>query len=106
MEEHTEEVQGNDMGDESRPYILRLFVKGASINSLRAINNVKEICEKYISNNYSLEIVDVHQQKSIAEQENIIALPLLIKSFPYPERRMVGDMSDTPKVLRGLGLSN
>ena len=106
MEEHTKKVQDNDEDDGSRPYILRLFVKGASINSLRAINNVKEICEKYISGNYTLEIVDVHQQKSIAEQENIIALPLLIKSFPYPERRMVGDMSDTPKVLRGLGLSN
>ena len=106
MDTHTEIRPGNDQGDESRSFVLRLFVKGASVNSIRAINNIKEVCEKYLNGNYSLEIIDVHQQKSIAEMENIIALPLLIKSFPYPERRMVGDMSDTPRVLKGLGLSN
>ncbi|WP_221389968.1 circadian clock KaiB family protein [Dyadobacter sp. NIV53] len=106
MEQNTEIASGNDPDDNSHPYVLRLFVKGASTNSLKAINNIKEVCEKYLSGNYSLEIIDVHQQKSIAEKENIIALPLLIKSFPYPERRMVGDMSDTPRVLKGLGISN
>ncbi|MDQ6813000.1 MAG: circadian clock KaiB family protein, partial [Bacteroidota bacterium] len=53
---------------------------------------------------YSLEIIDVYQQKNLAETEQIIALPLLIKTFPLPKRRLIGDMSDTNKVLRGLGL--
>ena len=97
---------GDDYDDENQKYILRLFVAGASINSLRAVNNLKELCETHLYSRYSLEIIDVHQQKDIAEKENIIALPLLIKTFPLPERRMVGDMSDTPRVLKGLGLSN
>jgi circadian clock protein KaiB len=85
------------------PYHLRLYVTGASVNSLRAVNNIQEICEKYLDKNYSLEIIDVHQQRSLAEKENIIALPLLIKSSPLPERRIIGDLSDTAKVLKGLG---
>ncbi|MEZ0539995.1 circadian clock KaiB family protein [Fibrella arboris] len=85
-------------------YQLRLFVAGASINSIRAINNLKLICDTHLSNQYALEIIDVHQQKELAEQQQIIALPLLIKRWPSPERRLVGDMSDTEKVLRGLGL--
>lgn len=98
--------QDNNGDNKANLYVLRLFTTGASINSLRAVNNLKEICEKHLPGNYSLEIIDVYQQKILAEKENIIALPLLIKSFPLPERRMVGDMSDTQKVLKGLGLSN
>ena len=106
MSEPLDVVRVNETDGASQPYILRLFVTGASINSLRAVNNLTDICEKYLSGNYSLEIIDVYQEKTLAEKENIIALPLLIKSFPLPERRMVGDMSDTPKVLKGLGLPN
>ena len=87
------------------PYVLHLFVTGASLNSTRAIMNIREICEQYLPGNYSLEIIDVHQQKELAAQEQLIALPVLIKRSPLPERRLVGDMSDTEKVLRGLGLS-
>ena len=106
MGEHSAKFQKNDEDDESHAYILRLFIAGASINSLRAVNNLKEVCDKFLDSKYSLEIIDVHQQKEIAEKENIIALPLLIKSFPLTERRMVGDLSDTERVLKGLGLSN
>ncbi|SEJ61392.1 circadian clock protein KaiB [Dyadobacter koreensis] len=98
----------HDMDDTTRKddrYVLRLFVTGASTNSVRAISNIKQICEEYIPDRYSLEIIDVYQQKKIAESEQIIALPLLIKSFPLPERRFIGDMSDTNRVLKGLGLS-
>ena len=103
MNQNSDTLKINDPQGNNQPYVLRLFVTGASINSLRAVSNVKEICEKYLKGNYSLEIIDVYQQKVLAEKENIIALPLLIKSFPLPERRMVGDMSDTSKVLKGLG---
>ncbi len=90
---------------EDPPYELRLFVTGASVNSTRAISNLKHICETYLPGQYSLEIIDVYQQRLLAEQEQLIALPLLIKRAPYPERRLIGDMSDTEKVLRGLGIS-
>ena len=91
---------------EGDQYILRLFVTGASTNSIRAISNIRQICEKYLPERYSLEIIDVYQQKEISESEQIIALPLLIKSYPKPERRLIGDMSDIEKVLKGLGISH
>jgi circadian clock protein KaiB len=85
-------------------FVLRLFVTGASPNSVRAIANLKELCEEYLQGKYSLEVIDVHQEAAVAQQEQIVALPLLIKKSPFPERRMIGDLSDTDKVLKGLGL--
>jgi len=81
-----------------------LYVTGASPNSVRAINNIKEICETFLNDNYSLEIIDVHQVPEVAQMEQIIALPTLIKKGPSPERRLVGDLSNKAKVLRGLGI--
>lgn len=86
-------------------YKLRLYITGASPNSARAISNLKDICETYLKGNYDLEIIDVYQQPLMAENEQIIALPLLIKKLPTPERRLIGDLSDTEKVLRGLSLA-
>jgi circadian clock protein KaiB len=88
------------------PYIFRLYVTGASPNSLRAIANTRELCEEHFSENYELEIIDVHQQPSVAKKENIIALPLLIKKHPLPEKRLIGDMSDMERVLKSIGVSN
>jgi circadian clock protein KaiB len=98
------EASENVVNTEHTEYVLRLFITGASPNSARAITNLKEICETHIKEKYSLEIIDVYQQHTLAESEQIIALPLLIKKSPLPERRMIGDMSNTTKVLSGLGL--
>ncbi|HEY5968982.1 MAG TPA: circadian clock KaiB family protein [Chitinophagaceae bacterium] len=87
-------------------YVFRLYVTGASPNSLRAIANTRELCEEHFNDNYELEIIDVHQQPSVAKQENIIALPLLIKKHPLPEKRLIGDMSDMARVLKSIGVSN
>ena len=84
--------------------MLRLFITGTSPNSVRAIKNIRDICEEHLKGRYSLEIIDVYQQATLAKEEQIIALPLLIKKTPGPERRLIGDMSDTAKVLKGLGL--
>jgi circadian clock protein KaiB len=88
------------------PYVFRLYVTGASPNSLRAIANTRELCEEHFNDNYELEIIDVHQQPSVARQENIIALPLLIKKHPLPEKRLIGDMSDMERILKSIGVSN
>ncbi|HEV7622407.1 MAG TPA: circadian clock KaiB family protein [Flavisolibacter sp.] len=85
-------------------YIMELYITGASPNSARAVTNLNKICETYLKGKYNLKIIDVYQQEFIAESEQIIALPMLVKKFPMPERRLIGDMSDTNKVLRGLGL--
>lgn len=87
-------------------YKLRLYVTGATPNSSRAVSNLTEICEKHLKGNYELEIVDVYQTPVLAQSEQIVALPLLIKKSPSPERRLVGDMSDVKKVLRGLNLAD
>lgn len=100
----TNDAELKDEAD-SDHYVLKLFVTGASPNSLRAISNLKKICEKYLKENYSLEIIDVYQNEAIAESEQLLALPLLIKKSPAPERRLIGDMSDCEKVMRGLGIT-
>jgi circadian clock protein KaiB len=97
-------IQKKDEPTENDKYVLRLFVTGASPNSIRAITNLKTILENYLKDQYSLEIIDVYQQKSIAATEQIIAMPVMIKKYPLPERRLIGDMSDEKKVLKGLGL--
>lgn len=86
-------------------FILKLFITGATPNSVRAINNITNICEEHLHGRYSLEIIDVYQHKGIAEKEQLIALPLLVRKQPLPERRMIGDLSKTEIVLRGLGVN-
>ena len=90
---------------EKAEFILTLFVSGASPNSVRAINNLQRILESHLHGRYQLHVIDVRQETAVAEKEQIIALPLLIKKLPQPERRLIGDMSDTKKVLNGLGIS-
>jgi circadian clock protein KaiB len=85
-------------------HVLRLYITGVSPNSVKAINNLKSICDKYLKDRYELEIIDVYQQPLVAKNEQIIALPLLIKLHPLPVRRLIGNMSDIDKVLRGLDL--
>jgi len=85
-------------------YELKLFVSGASPNSVKAINNIQRIMELHASGNYNLQIIDVYQEKSVAQTEQIVALPMLIKKRPLPEQRFIGDMSNELKVVRGLGL--
>jgi circadian clock protein KaiB len=87
-------------------YALRLFITGASPNSVRAIANTKRICDKHLPGRYQLEIIDVYQQPAIAEHEQLIAIPILIRKFPLPERRLIGDMSDEKRVLTGLEVKN
>jgi circadian clock protein KaiB len=104
MSIENKQAESNTEEKERSKYVLRLFVTGASPNSVRAITNLKNICETHFQGNYDLEIIDVYQQPLIAKTEQLIALPLLIKKFPLPQKRMVGDLSDTDKVLKCLGL--
>jgi len=90
--------------DEETYYSLRLFITGASPVSVRAISNIKNICEKYLAGKYELEVIDIYQQPLLVNEENITAVPVLIKKLPLPKKKLVGDMSDTNKVLKGLGI--
>lgn len=84
-------------------YILRLYVTGSSVRSLRAVYNLKKICEEHLPD-YDLEIIDIYEHPEAAREEQIIAAPTLVKSLPRPLRKFVGDLSNTQKVLLGLDI--
>lgn len=100
--ERQESAEG---GSDGQTYVLYLYVTGVTPNSTRAIRNIKELCEKYLQGRYQLQIIDIYQQPALAAQDQIIAVPTLVKKSPLPLRRLIGDMSDQNRVLAGLGLS-
>ena len=86
-------------------YMLRLFITGAAPNSIRAITNIKLICENHLQGKYVLGIIDLYDRADLAEQEQVVAVPMLVIDFPLPGRKLIGDMSNKIKVLETLGLS-
>lgn len=87
-------------------YVLRLYVTGMTPKSVRAIENLRAICEEYLPSHYDLEVIDIYQRPSLLQGEQIIAAPTLIKKLPEPLRRLVGDMSNKDRVLLGLDLKS
>jgi circadian clock protein KaiB len=89
---------------ESDTWNLCLYVKDKAPVSLRAMNNVKRICEKYLRGRYFLEVVDLSIHPEFAKRDQIVALPTLVRKTPPGGRRVVGDFSNTNRVLNGLDL--
>ena len=85
-------------------YVLKLYVAGITPRSKQAIQNVTELCEKHLHDRYELQIVDIYQNPTLAQGEQIIAAPTLIKKLPLPLRRLIGNMASEEKVLVGLDL--
>jgi circadian clock protein KaiB len=86
-------------------YLLHLYITGATPNSTRAVRNIKDICELHLKGRYELVIVDIYQQPDLAQQEDLIGVPTLIKRRPGLVRRLVGDLSDQGRVLKALGIT-
>jgi circadian clock protein KaiB len=89
---------------ETGHYILRLYVSGATPRSMRAIDNIKRICETTLKDHYTLEVIDVYQQPEMVTQDQVVAAPTLIRQLPMPVRKLVGDLEDSEHVLKGLDL--
>lgn len=85
-------------------YVLRLYVSGVTPRSLMAIENIKVICETHLKDRYDLQVVDIYQQPHLARAAEIVAAPTLIKRLPLPLRKILGDLSETERVLVGLDL--
>ena len=85
-------------------YLLQLYITGTTSQSARATANIRKICEEHLEGRYQLEVVDISQHPALAQGEQIIAAPTLIKRFPLPLRRFIGDMSQTARILLGLDL--
>ncbi|MFP4031151.1 MAG: circadian clock KaiB family protein [Desulfococcaceae bacterium] len=90
---------------ESKRYMLRLYVSGATFKSMRAISNIRKICEEHLKGRFELEVIDTYQKPEMARSDQIVALPTLIKELPPPLRRVIGDLSDADRVLVGLDLA-
>lgn len=85
-------------------YVLRLYVAGSTHRSIKAITAIKALCELHLKGCYELEVVDLYQHPDRAEAAQIIAAPTLVKEFPAPLRRLVGDLTAPDRVLIGLSL--
>lgn len=93
-------------GQEARTqrYLLRLYVAGVTPRSEEAIRSVKAVCQEHLAGRCDLEVIDIYQQPTLAKDEQIIAVPTLIKKLPAPLRKIIGSMADTEKMLVGLDL--
>jgi circadian clock protein KaiB len=90
--------------DDTR-YVLRLYIIGTTPQSMRAVANIRRICDEHLEDRYELEVVDLSRRPTLAEGEQIIATPTLIKKLPLPLRRFIGDLSQTDRILLGLDLN-
>ncbi len=93
-----------DHEDRSMKYLLRLYVTGSSPFSIRALKNLQRICEEELEGTFEIEVIDVLEHPQLAEDEKILATPTLVRKLPPPIRKILGDLSDTDKVLLGLDL--
>ena len=83
---------------------LRLYVAGQTSKSIAAIANLKRICEQYVDAHYTIEVIDLMQKPQLGRNDQIVAIPTLIRKVPEPMKRIIGDLSATERVLIGLDL--
>jgi circadian clock protein KaiB len=87
------------------PHELRLYVAGSGPRSMRAVENLTRVCQRELEGRYKLEVIDIYKEPRRAATDGIVAIPTLIKQAPGEVRRMIGDLSETSVVRRGLGLN-
>lgn len=85
-------------------WILRLYVAGQTPKSLAAFANLKKICEEHLANRYQIEVIDLTKQPQLAANDQIIALPTLVRKLPQPIKRIIGDLSNMERVMVGMEL--
>ena len=83
---------------------LRLYIAGKTTKSVTALNNLKRYCEEHLKGKYVIEIIDLLQQPQLAEGDQILAIPTLVRKVPEPIRKIIGDLSNEEKVLVGLNI--
>lgn len=91
-------------GTPDKDWLLKLYVAGASPKSRTAFSNLQRICEQHLPGQYAIEIIDLLEQPQLARGDQILAVPTLVRRLPQPIRRIIGDLSDTERVLVGLDL--
>lgn len=97
IEENSEQI-------ESEVWVLRLYIAGQTPKSVKAFSNLKKICEEYLQGQYRIEVIDLLENPKLAKQDQIVALPTLVRKLPEPIKKILGDLSNKEKVLVGLNL--
>jgi circadian clock protein KaiB len=92
------------MSASEEKWLLRLYIAGQSPRSLAALDNLKRICEEHLFGRYSIEVVDLLKNPRLAKDDQIVAIPTLVRQLPPPLRKIIGDLSDTERALVGLQL--
>jgi len=90
--------------DDDRTYILRLYVAGQTKKSLAAFANLRKICEEHLKGKYRIEVIDLLEHPQLAKGDQILAIPTLVRRLPPPVKKIIGDLSNTEKVLVGLDI--
>lgn len=85
-------------------WVLRLYIAGQTPKSLAAMSNLHRICEEYLAGKFQIEVIDLLEKPQLAEGDQIVAIPTLVRKLPEPMRKVIGDLSDTEKTLVGLQL--
>src|SRR5512133_1935087 len=106
MANKTTPVIRNSEGSKGNPdqWILRLYVAGQSAKCSTAFTNLKRICETELKGKYSIEVIDLLENPQLSREHQILAIPTLVRKLPVPVRKIIGDLSDTEKVLVGLDI--
>lgn len=100
---YAESDQFSDAGDNEQ-WDLRLYVAGQTPKSIAAFSNLKRVCEEHLAGKYNLEVIDLVKQPQLAQGDQIVAIPTLVRKLPEPVRKIIGDLSNTERVLVGLQL--
>jgi circadian clock protein KaiB len=96
--------ESNSNGRPGKVWQLRLYVAGQTPKSLAAFSNLKQICENHLKGQYSIEVIDLVERPLLSRGDQIVAIPTLVRKLPVPVRKIIGDLSDTERVLVGLDL--
>ena len=100
--EKSESARSGDQSPDDQRYVLKLYIVSTTPNSLRAVANVRALCEEYLQDRFELEVIDISTKPELARKEQLIGAPTLVKLLPLPLRRFIGDMSKKERLIAGL----
>ncbi|AGW14178.1 circadian clock KaiB family protein [Megalodesulfovibrio gigas] len=89
---------------DQQQYVLRLFVAGMTPRSMEAISSIKDICEGHLKGRYEIDVVDIYEYPELAKEQQVLAVPTLVKLLPLPLRKFIGSLSDEERILKGLDI--
>jgi circadian clock protein KaiB len=99
-----ESGQNNEIEESTEFYVLRLYVAGQTPKSLQAFDNLKKISEQHLKGRYKIEVIDLVKNPRLAKDDQILAIPTLVRKLPEPLKKIIGDLSNTERVLVGLDI--